>query len=71
MAWHSLLYSTGTMEEAATCPALPTTQTLAGAVNNPLGNLPVPSVSLRLDTHVREVQPMAEGRQARAEALQK
>lgn len=39
---HSTLHPTSTTEEAATCPASFTTQTLAGAVNHPLGNLPRP-----------------------------
>lgn len=39
---HSTLHPTSTMEQAATCPTSLTTQTLAGAVNNPLGNLPSP-----------------------------
>lgn len=46
MAWHMLhpqpivphWYKGG----GGTCPALLSTQTLAGAVNNPLGNLPSP-----------------------------
>lgn len=39
---HSTLRPTSTREEAATCPASLTTQTLDGAVNNPVGNLPSP-----------------------------